>query len=326
VSRAAEAAAAPAARRLPIWPAAAAACGAVLRNPGTFLRLAAVPILLSLLIPLVTLPLYPVITEQFSRWGDIPLGALFDKAGLESFIDQVLLCIPFTLFLSHWLQFLAGGAPSRTTGAIWTERDLGVMVYCPLFFVPPLLVFLHSLWDHYQWISGKLGFLPSIMYFIGADPDWAFYLGYLGAFAPYAFALAVSLFLLARSGPAFAAAATGGRIGLLAAWRLTRGLTFRMLWLWLLLYAGPTIVGGLLSSGIETAFSAGLKAGFDPSFGLIPLDSIFAWQAIWQVMQLPRTLCIFIGAALIANVCLRAYHGENPAATSAQQRIVERFE
>lgn len=315
-----------AATRLPVRSTAAAACSAVIRNPGTFLRLAAFPVLLSLLFPLATLPLYPFITEHLNRWGDIPLGALFDKAGLESFIDQVLLCIPFTLFLSHWLQFLAGGASSRVTGAIWTERDLGVMVYCPLFFLLPLLIFLNSLWDQYHYISGKPGLLLSTLYFIGADTDWAFYLGYLGAFTPYLFALAVSLLLLARGGPAFAAAAAGERLGFLAAWRLTRGLTLRLLWLWLLLYAGPGIVGGLLSSIFESAYSNGLEAGFDPSFGLIPPDNTFAWVAVWQVVQLPRTVFVFLAAALIASVCLRAYHGETHTSLHAREQMLERFE
>ncbi|WP_193366576.1 hypothetical protein [Pelagibius marinus] len=272
---------------------------------------------------MATLPLYPFITEQLNRWGDIPLGALFDKAGLESFIDQVLLCIPFTLFLSHWLQFLAGGASSRVTGAIWTERDLGVMVYCPLFILLPLLIFLNSLWEHYEALSAEPGFLLSTMYFIGYSAEW---LIYLGVFAPYLFALAVNLLLLSPSGPAFAAAAAGERLGLFAAWRLTRGLTFRLLWLWLLLYAGTGVVGGLLSSAIESAYSNGLEAGFDPSFGLIPPDNTFAWVAVWQVVQLPRTFFVFVAAALIASVCLRAYHGENPATSSAQQQIMERFE
>jgi hypothetical protein len=315
--------AAPAARRLPVWSTASAACSAVARNPGTFLKLAAFPILLSLLIPLATLPLYPFITEQLNRWGDFPLGFFLDKAGLESVIDQVLLSIPFTLFLSHWLQFLASGAPPQIAKSIWTQRDLSVIAYCPLFFVLPLLIFLISLWHHYQALSAEPGFLLSTMYLIGYSADW---LIYLGTFAPYLFALAVSLLLLSRSGPAFAAAAGGESLGLFAAWRITRGLTLRLLWLWLLLYVGPGVVGGYFSSEIESTYSAGLEAGFDPSFGLIPPDNTIAWQAIWQVVQLPRTVSVFVAAALIAGVCLRVYHGETHASPSAQQQILERFE
>ena len=276
-----------------------------------------------MLVPVVSLPFYPVIKEQTAWWGDFPLGHLLDQAGLEVFIDQILQTVLLTLFLSHWLQFLTGTAPSRTTLSFWTKRDLGVIAYCPLFLLLPLLFFLNSLWEQLESIWGESNLLLALMHFTGSGAIW---LVYLGVFAPFLLALAVSLLLLGRCGPVFAAAATGNRLRLFAAWRLTRGLTLRLLWLWLLLFAGPGVVGGLLLSPIEASYNASLEAGFDPSFGLIPPDNIIAWQAVWQVVQLPRTTCVFVAAALIASVCLRAYRGEAPTLPNAQQHILDRFE
>ena len=302
-------------RKLDIGHTVAEAYRLLFGNLLTFCKIAAFPLLLWILMPLVWPLIYDSSKPTLGGLVGFETMVLLENLGVPSLIADLLTVIAVLMFVSHWMQFAmtsAGNRPGRIVW-FWSSRDRRLFLFILLFSLKPLMLFLFWRLDD-VWL-----FVTPDTYWIG---EIAMSLMLPSIWAEFAVIAIIEAFVIGRSAPAFAAAADGVRMGLARAWHLTRGQTLRVMALWLMLFWFTFVITGLLQFQINLAYFEYATSGLGRFFGDSPLSGPF----IQSIVQLPRAIGYFAALALGASLFVQVYRGNRATRGDSSEDLLERFD
>ncbi|WP_193366577.1 hypothetical protein [Pelagibius marinus] len=291
----AETQAAAAATRLPVWPTVRGAYAGVLTNLWPLTKLAAPPLLVALAIPLTTAPFDPITTLVLFQLVGRDTAYLLEIAGIHQMIDFALLLIPFSYFAVKWLHFLRLG---QDLGAATSSPGAGgyllFLRLSPLLFgIYPAIVFLNQIYIAYGYVISLRTSLADPVSTLLVQPHWIY-----GLVA----GTMLEIVIVARFAPAFATAAYGAPVSLRAAWRSTRGQTFRHALIWLLTYRLAWFVFAYSIASALAELQIPDRLSFHALFGGGSLEE----RMILASMELPLIAAMFaviaLGLGFLADV------------------------
>jgi len=308
-------------RKIPLGPTIAEAYATLFANLWPFARIAAFPLLLYLLLPVLNIALYPMLLRAAAQVHPVYLLAPMQRGRLDLIIEQGLLLIAVMVFCSHWIQFLIAARKQRDVRPtlFWSRRDPRVVALAPLLMISSLTTLAVVILTHYAMLYGFTDLiLPSDMGLTETLEWWQmFYLVF--GLVTVVFAVLLEVLIVGRLAPLFAAAAAGEPLRLTAALRLTKGQALRLVTLWALLFWLPVYAMTVLQGHVDSLY-------LDPR----TLETVYrarGWPSFeflltWRLLQLPSAVVALAAMALGASFFLRTYVHEN----EAQEAFIGRFE
>ncbi len=312
--------------KLPIGPTLAEVYNTLFRNFWPFVKIAAFPLLLFLILPLINFLLYPLLLLIAGQLPVVYLVAPMQRGNFDLFIEWGLQLIPLMVFSSHWMQFLIAStqdAGARDGGGqtpfFWSRRDLRLIRLSPLLMIDWTIVWSMLALLHYARLQGFDDLLTldgDTM--IETMQNWEMFYIVVGL-AIFLLATVVQLAVLGRSAPAFAAAAHDKPLRCRSAWGQTKSQTLRLATLWALIFWLPVQVITRLQGQIDVHYldPETLDYIYTPPLRL-SLDQIINWR----LLQLPSSVVMFVCMALGAVFFLRVFGWS----TNQQASLLERFD
>ncbi len=309
--------------KVPFGATLAEAYATLFRNLLPFAKIAAFPMLLYLLLPLVNFLIYPPLLLIANLVPAIYLVAPMQRGNFDLIIEWGLQLAALLLFTRHWMRFLTDSASTRgldtRTLYFWSRGDLRLIRLTPLLMIDMLVVFALASLLYFARLQGLddrlLSEGGSVMETI--EIYQTFQLAF--AVAVLLLASVAQLVVLGRCAPAFAAAAEGRPLSLRAAWRRTRGQTLRLAALWALLFWLPLQVIARLQGNIDSLYIDPRLLDFiNTQWHRLSLGEIITWR----LLQIPSAVLTFAVMALGAVLFLR-FHEKG---SDRQARLAERFD
>jgi hypothetical protein len=288
---------------LPIWPSVRNAYVFVFVNLWTLAKLASIPLLLALAIPLVTSLLHPVTLGLLWLLVGSDATYVLNMAGVKSMIDFVLLLVPVSYFSVRWLDFLVGSEAPVANRPLSFLRPSLLLYGCY-----PIVVFCNQIYIVFAFNRGirdTIAAAQSVEPLL-FQPHWAY-----GLVA----GVLLETVVVGRLAPAFAAAAFGQPLGLRAAWRSSRGQTLRNGLVWLITYRLPIFLLTYFNVQLLGDLVLPDNLSYRVMVGVADWDE----RIVWEIVGLPLLAATFLVMALGLPL-LAATH----RATSHQ--ILQRFD